>query len=184
MTKAEQRKIGIQGRKSISGAQRERFDRAICERIAESAEFREASVLLLYKSFGGEVSVDAIADKARMLGKTVAYPFCVGAGVMLALAPDDDEAWEKGKYGIMSPVREHSRELAPEEIGLVIAPCAAFDSSRNRVGMGGGYYDRYLPKCVNAYTMLAAYEAQRVSEIQTEPTDFQVACVITEQNRE
>ena len=62
---------------------------------------------------------------------------------MAALAPKGEDAWREGSYGIMEPVMEKSQMVQPEDIDLILCPCTAFDEDCNRMGMGGGYYDRY-----------------------------------------
>jgi hypothetical protein len=56
----------------------------------------------------------------------------------------------------------------------------AFDEEGRRLGMGGGYYDRYLPECVNAYVAAAAYEVQKAEEIPADEYDVPVDAVISE----
>ena len=50
-----------------------------------------------------------------------------------------------------------------------------------RLGMGGGYYDRYLPKCRKADVMLVAFECQRAEKIPAEDWDVPVPCIVTEE---
>ncbi|MBR4020374.1 MAG: 5-formyltetrahydrofolate cyclo-ligase, partial [Firmicutes bacterium] len=99
---------------------------------------------------------------------------------MAALTPKGDDAWEPGAYGIMEPVPEKSILTEPEDIDLVICPCTVFDEACNRMGMGGGYYDRYLPKCENAVVAAVAFEVQKAERVPMEPWDKAVDLVITE----
>lgn len=74
-----------------------------------------------------------------------------------------------------------SYKETPDEI-LVIMPCVAFDGSGNRLGYGGGFYDRFLsdfPDLISN-TVLLAYEAQRAENIPTEPCDIKPKLFLTE----
>ena len=73
-------------------------------------------------------------------------------------------AWKTGAFGILEPDPARSELVPPEEIDLVLCPCAGFDGDGNRVGMGAGYYDRYLPRCSNAAIYAVAFEAQRLEQ--------------------
>ena len=70
--------------------------------------------------------------------------------------------------------------LPPETLDLVLAPCTAFDAGCYRVGMGKGYYDRYLPRCTRAAVYGIAYEAQRVEAVAAGPLDVRLDGIITE----
>ena len=66
-----------------------------------------------------------------------------------------------------------------EPVDLVLVPCAAFDASCRRVGMGAGYYDRYLARC-GAFSLALAYEAQRVPQAAAQEHDVLLGAVASE----
>ena len=90
------------------------------------------------------------------------------------------DGWEVGAYGIRTPVLERAALVRPEALDLVLVPCTAFDAVCRRVGMGKGYYDRYLPRCRNAVALGVAFEAQRVPEAAAEEQDWRLDGFVTE----
>ena len=66
-----------------------------------------------------------------------------------------------------------------DQLDLVLVPCAAFDASCRRVGMGAGYYDRYLARC-GAFSLALAYEAQRVPQAAAQEHDVLLGAVASE----
>ena len=96
---------------------------------------------------------------------------------MAAMIPG---GWTPGPFGIPEPEAETSEEVPPEEIDLVICPGTAFDSRGTRLGMGGGYYDRFLPRCRRAGIIMAAFEDQRAERIPHIETDIGMERIITE----
>ena len=124
-------------------------------------------------------SIAALAEQAARLGKTVAYPVC-GENFTLTAAVPGPDGWEMGAYGIRTPVLERAALIRPEALDLVLVPCTAFDAVCRRVGMGKGYYDRYLPRCRNAVALGVAFEAQRVPEAAADEQDWQLDGFVTE----
>jgi 5-formyltetrahydrofolate cyclo-ligase len=176
-----QRRAGIAARKAIPLELALILSEQICIQLAAHPSYKNAGTILSYSPFGGEVDVSFINLQAEQEGKTVAYPICHGGGRMVAAAPEGPAAWAAGKYGILAPIESRSRILAPAEIDLVIVPCTAFDGTRRaRAGMGAGYYDRYLPLCLNAAWIAVAYEAQHIPGICCEPWDAALHAVVTE----
>ena len=175
------RKEKIRARDSLTAAEREALSERISRRILDSETYRQAETLLIYKGVRGEVRLDVLEKAAAAEGKRLADPLCVGPGEMIALAADplDESAWTKGAYGILEPARERAEEIAPKDIDLVICPCTAFDEACGRMGMGAGYYDRYLPQCGGA-AVAAAFEAQKAERVPMEPWDRAMDMVCTE----
>lgn len=181
--KEQQRKTGISARRTIQKENAAKLSREICSKLCEHPAYKEADVILSYSPFGGEVDVSFLNERARQDGKVLAFPICRGDGRMVAAVPDGPDTMEIGKYGIMAPVEARCRILAPSEIRLVVVPCTAFDgASRMRAGMGSGYYDRYLPKCINAFRIAAAYESQHISGLCVDDWDAALNAVVTEAN--
>lgn len=176
----ELRKSKIQARNSLSPEDRERLSAIISEKIATSEVFQRAKTVLIYRATKGEVRLDALEKADEAAGKRLAYPLCITDSEMISLLPEDENAWKPGYFGIMEPVREKSEEISPEEIDLVICPCTAFDENCGRMGMGAGFYDRYLAKCVNAHIAAVAFEVQKADSIPMEPWDKPMEMVFTE----
>lgn len=180
--RAFQREKGIAGRNALPPDLRKEYSRRIVQRIAESSVFRESKTVMLYRATKGEVDLSELEHIARRNGKRLAYPMCTDHENMIALSPEDPNCWEIGRYGIQEPARELSRDIPPDEIDLIICPCAAFDEEKRRMGMGAGYYDRFLPRCSNAWIATAAFECQKLSAIISDDWDIPMQAVFTEAN--
>lgn len=167
-------------RKALDPVQRTHWNQQIVHKIVESTAYQTAACLMSYCAMGGEVDLKELHRLACQQGKRVAFPYCVSSTEMIALEPLGAESWEKGRYGIWVPVPSRSKVISPDQLELVLCPCTAFDRQGHRLGMGGGYYDRFLPRCVNAVITAVAYEVQRVDTLEAEPWDVPMSCVFTE----
>ena len=182
------RKEKIAAREALSPEERAEKSRAICTNILQTPEYAKAKTVFIYKFVKGEVQLKALEEANEALPaterKTFLYPLCIEDRQMLAIEPGSadmgSDAWKKGAFGIPEPVLEMGRVIPPADIDLVVSPCSSFDESGMRLGMGGGYYDRYLPKCTKADVMLVAYECQGCEAVPAEPWDVPVPCIVTE----
>jgi len=177
--KQAQRTAARAARKALDAPQRAAANAALCRRVLELDAYRAACTLLLYAAFGGEADLAAVAAEAVRQGKTVAYPVC-GEGFSLTAAVPSADGWAMGQYGIRTPVLERSALLQPEQLDLVLVPCTAFDAGCYRVGMGKGYYDRYLPYCTRAVKIGIALEVQRVPRAAVDDHDQRLDAFVTE----
>ena len=180
MEKQQLRKAGLAARRALTAEERAEKACRICDAIIESEAFRRARTILLYRAVRAEVSLEQVIDGAKRKKKRCSFPLCLEGGTMIALEPLAEDGWNIGSFGILEPDRSRSKIIQPEEIDLVILPGAAFDGEGHRIGMGGGYYDRYLPRCTRAQRVLAAFACQEVESFTPEPWDVPLDGVVTE----
>ena len=131
--------------------------------------FAAARTILSYCAVGGEVDPAAIDAAAFRLGKAVAYPLCLAEGHMEAALPAAADALAPGRYGIPAPIPGRCRLLVPKDVDLVLVPCAAFDASCRRVGMGADITTAIWPAA--GLSLALAYEAQRVPQAAAQEHD-------------
>lgn len=146
MQKRELRRVLKEERAHICKAELERCSALICRRFLSLAVYRYADVLLLYAALPGEPDVFPIAHRAWADGKRVAFPRCLTRdGVMCFHFVSEEAELTPGAFGIREPAAS-LQVCAPDdgERAVCVLPGLAFDLRGNRLGSGGGYYDRYL----------------------------------------
>ena len=174
-----QRKAGRAARKALSPDECVTANAALCRTLWQLEAVRNARTILLYAAFGAEADLAAFAAEAQARGKKLAYPVC-GEEYSLTAAVPGPDGWEVGQYGIRTPIPARSELVPPEALDLVLVPCTAFDAGCYRVGMGKGYYDRYLPRCTNAAKIGIAFEVQKVPCAAVDEHDQRLDAYVTE----
>lgn len=111
------------------------------------------------------------------------FPRCL-PGRLLDFKRVNDPAkeLETDLHGIAAP-RMQLRSIAPEYIDLLFVPGLAFTCDGHRLGYGGGYYDRFLPRCTQATLVACAFPEQIVEELPLEEHDLPVARLLVASSR-
>lgn len=179
MHKAELRRRALARRGELSPEARAAYSRSICRRLQSLPELRRAKTVLSYMAMATEADLTALHETLWAAGVRLCFPVTRGQGRMEAVACGRSGPWNKGPFGIREPAGEEA--VPPEEIDAVLVPCVAFDETGTRLGHGGGYYDRYLPRCAGAAAILVAFEAQRLEALPREDWDVPMPVTVTEQ---
>jgi 5-formyltetrahydrofolate cyclo-ligase len=108
-------------------------------------------------------------------------------GEMHCVLWDGRSSLQPNQWGILEPcLNEVQVRVAIEEVSCVLMPLVAFDQHGNRLGMGGGFYDRLLAGLVNLpieqrpWLLGWAHSLQQVDPIQPEPWDVALDACVTE----
>ena len=160
--KVELRKYFKRLRSQLTAEQAASGSLLTARQILACDAYRKASCIMGYLAFGNELSVDLVLEQALADGKTVAVPLVQSATEMAPVQLQNMLNFELDRYGIRSvrqPANVHAELLQPQQLDLVLVPGVAFGRDGSRLGMGAGYYDRFLPQAENALLMGIAYDA-------------------------
>jgi 5-formyltetrahydrofolate cyclo-ligase len=135
----------------LSSDQIQDIDSEISRRVLSLPSVKRAKAICIYESFGREVNTKELIQTFHSQGKTVVVP------------------------------PKNPKEIDIASIDLWIVPGVAFDMLGNRLGRGGGYYDRVLAYVKNP-TIGIAREVQIVPRLPKEKYDIPVITVVTEKN--
>ena len=152
---------------------REQRSKVAQEKIMNLKQYQESKKVLLYYSLDSEVSTSLLLDDA-INNKQAYLPFSTNLSVGLV---SSREELETVSFGIMIP-KAAASEIEIARIDLVILPGLAFDRKYNRLGKGGGWYDRFLVSIPNAYKIGLCFQEQLVESIPLEKHDMKVDNVI------
>ncbi|MGB0835164.1 MAG: 5-formyltetrahydrofolate cyclo-ligase [Psychrobium sp.] len=107
----------------------------------------------------------------------VLHPFSAGNLLFLRYTPDTKMV--NNKYGISEPKLDVSIVLPANKLDIIYTPLVAFDAQGNRMGMGGGYYDRTLAANPNIATVGIAHDCQQVAALDVQPWDMPLERIVT-----
>ncbi|HOQ07146.1 MAG TPA: 5-formyltetrahydrofolate cyclo-ligase [Clostridiales bacterium] len=184
--KKEIRKYYIERRNRLSEEEVREKSALLSDRICSLEQYKKASVILAYMSFGNEVSTGTFITRCIKDGKTVALPKvekAEGKGCRLSLyaIKDPVEDVVTGFKGIREPDPSRTKLMDPREIDLAVIPGVAFDAAGIRLGYGAGCYDRLLPMLRQDCVKIgAAFEIQLADVLPAEKHDFRLDAVVTE----
>lgn len=183
MSKVELRKSVLRARQALTPRQVAEKSERIVRRLLALEEYRRAGTVMVYLDFRNEVSTGAIVADAMAAGKRVVVPLTDVARrrlvpSLLVNYPDD---LAPGAWGILEPKPDCVRPVDPKELDLVLVPGVAFDTVGNRLGYGGGFYDRFLPLTrPDSVWVALAYELQIRPNVYPREHDCPVHILITE----
>lgn len=180
MIKNELRRNLKKLRDDIPSDKRKIEEELIAKTLLNSEIYINAKSLFIYNSFRSEVDTTYIIKEA-LNEKIVGLPVTNSLDhSMEAYEINEDSVFVQDSYGIQIPDTKTSNIINPKEIDLTIVPLLAYDNLGNRLGYGGGYYDRYLPRLrEDAIVVGIAYSNQFVEELTVEDFDKKLDYVVT-----
>ncbi len=149
----------------------------LLEHIEDIPEFRSAKTVLIYYPTHNEVDVLPLIKRYKK-DKTFLFPV-VRRKTMTACPYEGNDKMHRGKFNIPEP----TTHPYTGHIDMVLVPGVAFDKSGNRLGRGGGYYDRFIA-CLGRNTTLVGvgYDFQLVDKVPASRRDKKMQYIITPTN--
>ena len=159
----------------------------ICQRIIGLDSYQSACRIAAYLAFDGEADPMELMADAVDQNKQIYLPIIVGKSKPLVFAPwTPSTPMVKNRFNIMEPQVAQTEWISADQLDFVINPLVAFDERCNRIGVGGGFYDRTFafanePRQASSVQLIgAAFELQKLPSIQPKEWDVRLDAVATE----
>ncbi|WP_409160437.1 5-formyltetrahydrofolate cyclo-ligase [Pectobacterium sp. B2J-2] len=174
-----------QNRRLLTSEQQALFAQQACKRVIAHPKIIEAESVAVFLSFDGELDTQPLIQQLWRQGKRVylpvLHPFCVGHLLFLRYAPDTELV--RNRLKIMEPRLDVRQVLPLPQLDILLTPLVAFDQQGQRLGMGGGFYDRTLQyrnqMSRGPYPIGLAHDCQQVDALPVESWDIPLPEMIT-----
>ena len=181
--KNEIRKSIIAQRDAVNAAMRRALSERVTQRLLALDTYRTAQHVMAYVSFGGEFDTTLLIGDILASGKQLILPKIerTSRSLKLYLVRDPGRELVAGVWGIREPNPELCPEAPDARIEFALVPGVAFTRRCERLGYGGGFYDRLIREWkLRPHLVAAAFELQVVPELPMSPSDQRVDLVVTE----
>jgi len=180
------RRNALRARRNMTSEQRATASNIICKRVIASREFYASTSIGCYLPMNDEVDTRDVIEAAWRANKRIFVPVLRAKRKMFFCETLAETELEQNSFGLWEPVR--GVLIAPRKLDLVITPTVAFDNNGHRIGMGGGYFDRFFsflrhrknwirPKLIGV-----AFQCQKVEKIAPNPWDIRLYRTISDNN--
>ncbi|MEQ9893029.1 5-formyltetrahydrofolate cyclo-ligase [Pectobacterium aroidearum] len=174
-----------QHRRLLTPEQQALFAQQACERVMTHPEIIRADSVAAFLSFDGELDTSPLIQQLWQQGKRVylpvLHPFRAGHLLFLRYAPDTKLV--RNRLKIMEPRLDVRQVLPLPQLDILLTPLVAFDHQGQRLGMGGGFYDRTLQyrkqMSRGPYPIGLAHDCQQVDALPVESWDIPLPEIIT-----
>ncbi|MBA5248302.1 MAG: 5-formyltetrahydrofolate cyclo-ligase [Gammaproteobacteria bacterium] len=169
-----------QQRHAIKACERVHFAQKLLLQVQKISPFRHGQKIALYLENDAEINPQYISNFLEKQGISVYLPIIVGNRLKFAKTGN---SFKKNRFGINEPIR--TQILNAHQLTVIFMPLVGFDANKNRIGMGGGFYDRTLAfkkhQIKYRHPMLVglAFDCQKVDTISTQEWDIPLDKVIT-----
>jgi len=173
-------------RQQLTEIQQEQAARALLENCLKLPAVQDASYIACYLSNNGEINPKYLIEWCWQQGKTVLLPILhpTQEGHLVFMPYHATSPMVINLYAIPEPKYEPEKTLGLHKIDIIFTPLVAFDSVGNRLGMGGGYYDRTLASLSakpNSTKVLGlAHACQYSSTLPVQKWDFPLQGIVTD----
>ena len=177
-------------RQSITPSKRFSYSQQICEQIIQQSFYQEAESIGVYLALEEEVQLESLIQHARHLKKSLLLPVIEAPfanGIMNLHSWNENDKLDTDSNGLQQLSRETLESRNHDLISipqLLIMPLVAFGNNGERLGMGGGFYDRYLYKIStqknSPLKVGVAFSCQYSESIPIEKHDQKLDYLVTE----
>lgn len=131
-------------RRNLDRHQQQRASQGLCQQLSRLPEFIYSQRIAAYIPNDGEIDPQPLLELAWRMGKSVYLPVLhpFQAGKLLFMAHHPGQVLAKNRFGIPEPLCHQGFHCAVWTLDIVLTPLVGFDQQGNRMGMGGGFYDR------------------------------------------
>lgn len=162
-------------KRAMTPQQIEEASRKLGEMFRQTEQYQNAATIYGYLPYNQEVRTVPMLEQAIRDGKRVAVPKVYGDD-MKFIYMDDLSQVALGYANIPEPIADGP--VADDKTALVLMPGMAFTKNGDRMGYGGGFYDKFLASEPDHPTVALCYGFQMVEQLPTEEYDIPVDCVL------
>lgn len=177
MIKSSIRKSILKRRLALSKASIKNLSSKIQQHLIESGVFLEANSIGIYSPIKNEVLTHEIIKKCHLLNKEIMLPK-INKNQIDFLQFNQHASLIPNEHGILEVANKNTEII--NKIDLLICPGIACDKKGNRIGFGGGFYDRFLSKASYQHAGILCFGFQVIEEIQPDKHDVPMDFIVTE----
>ena len=186
MDQQQLRRQLLNARASLSVAQRDTAAQAVATHLMQLPQLQQPTYVGSYFSIRAELPTQALNQQLLNVGHQLALPVLhpINQGHLLFLSLSETTRWVHNQYQIPEPELQAQHIMPLQKLQVLLVPLVGFDKHGNRMGMGGGFYDRTLSGWYKGhYPQLLpiglALDCQQVEQLPRQPWDVPLPMVIT-----
>lgn len=169
-------------RRRLSQRELHRREQQLCRHLLKLPALINAQHIAAYWPANGEISPVSALKAWQQAGKNIYLPKILPAQQMQFIPYSAQTALLKNRYGIYEP--QSRQRISPMQLDAVLVPLLAFDKQGNRLGMGGGYYDRAFafmqqPWRKRPILIGVAHDFQEMTQLNSDPWDVPLSMIVS-----